>query len=93
MPAVIRNSDWVREVGGRLRLFADRKGLPYKELAKEIGANQSRISNWLAGRTIVDISAAVALYDRFNVPLDWLYLNKRGSLPRDLDELLYPTLK
>jgi len=89
MPSVNRDSAWMAEVGDRLRLFADRKGLEHRKLAADIGAKPARFANWLAGKSPVDIACAVVLRRKFGVPLEWLYMGELGQLTADLYAILY----
>ena len=58
------------------RLIRTRKALGYEtqiELADEIGIPQNNYNTFEKGRRRISLGAALKMWDRFGVSLDWIY--------------------
>lgn len=70
------------EQGKRLRAVRLALGIDQTELAKLMGAKgHPAVSNWESGRNQVPLQAAIRLWSRRQVSLDWLYLGVRHAMP------------
>lgn len=79
-----RSEDWQQAVGDRLRKTRTVMGLTQRAMCKSIGVSPSRWNNWEQGKRPLDLEAAVALCERHELTLDWLYRGVSAGLPYEL---------
>lgn len=71
-------------VGRRVYWLRSYLGLNQTEFAASIGVAQSNLSNWETGRQRLSINEALKISGIYNVPLDFLYLDRRRTLDSDM---------
>lgn len=78
------------EATGR-RLIATRLALGFTsqlEFAEAAGVSPQAINNYERGRSRPQLSVALALCERFQLTLDWIYRGDPGGLPMRLARVL-----
>lgn len=86
MPRKPRSDDVKLAVGLRLAAVREALGLDQGEVAREVGATRTAVSNWERGDRLADPLAMVRLCDRHGVTMDWIYRNQLGAVAMDLAE-------
>ena len=76
------------DVGRRLRATRAALGLSQIEFGASIDLSQPRYNQYESGRRTLSVDAAIALCDRYNLTLDWLYRGDPSGLPYRLAETL-----
>lgn len=79
-----RPEEWQKAVGERLRRTRAALGLSQVQMSRSIGVSPQRWNNWERGTRPLDLSAAVALCERHELTLDWLYRGVSAGLPYEL---------
>lgn len=73
---------YVVAVGARLRATVREFGLTTaQQLASELGAERSAVSNWYTGVALPPVPYMVKLCDRYHLTLDWVYRGKADGIP------------
>lgn len=72
---------WLALVGNRIVILRDIKHVKQVELANAIGISVGRLSNYERGTRPVDIETAIALCERLDSTLDYLYTGNTRGLP------------
>jgi transcriptional regulator with XRE-family HTH domain len=82
------------QMGRRLTAVRLALGLKLRDFSN-YGIEVSRMSNWEQGERPPNAVALIPFCERFDVPLDYIFRGKVGSLPADLrervDEILSQT--
>jgi transcriptional regulator with XRE-family HTH domain len=72
------------EIGGRIRMYREQRGLSQKKFASLIGAKNTAVSNWEKGYTRPDVDTLARICGVLDVSADDM-LNIRFA-PEDLNE-------
>ena len=64
--------DPTKEIGIRIKIVRELKGMTQLELARKIGASQSLLTNYECGRREVSIKYLLKIARALNVPFSWL---------------------
>lgn len=62
-----------REIGERVRLVRTASELGQAEFARRIGVKPTTYNMWETGRQRLSLDGALAIREKFLVPIDWLY--------------------
>ena len=71
-------------VGSRLRIAREALGLEQKELAAQIGIDNTKLSHWERGVHYPAPTFIVRLWERHRIPADWIYLGEVSGVPHRL---------
>lgn len=63
-------------------------GLSQKEFAASIGVQPALMNNWERGRHRLSLEGALKINAVYGTTLDFLYLNRRSSLPVEMAKAL-----
>lgn len=77
-------SDRLRGIGARIAAGRRACGLNQGQLADLLGIQQSRLSQWEAGKRAQSAIDLIPFADTYDVSLDFIFRGKEGSLPVDL---------
>ena len=69
------------EVGRRLRLVREELDIQSQEMGGALNEAANTYSQWENGTHMFPLYAALRLYERFRVSLDWIYRGDPSSLP------------
>lgn len=84
----MKSSEHKRLVGERISLLCQALGRSDAEIARSIGASNSKLGNWKRGDNYIDPYAATLLCDRYGVTMDWIFRGRIYGLPVDLADKL-----
>jgi transcriptional regulator with XRE-family HTH domain len=84
----VTSADFKKQVGDRLRRTREAlEGRPSQaKLAKKLEITKSRWNNYERGVRMLDPDIAVALCDKYELTLDWLYRGDPRRLPTYLSQ-------
>ena len=71
-------------IGERLCLVRKALGLTQEQFAAAVGCPQGTFGQYEAGMRKPSVAVASRVFDRFRIPLDYLYLGEVSSLPFEL---------
>ena len=60
-------------ISERIEALRTSEGLSQKELARELGLSKDIVARWANENTRIKLKYIVALYDYFNVSIDYLF--------------------
>lgn len=88
MSRATRPTEIMQQSGLRLLAVRDALGWHQERFAQEIGVERTTLANWEGGKRMPDVLAMVRLYQRFDIPLEWIYAGELGRLPYDIADKL-----
>ena len=71
-------------IGERLCLVRKALGMTQEQFAAAVGCPQGTFGQYEAGMRKPSVAVASRLFDRFRIPLDYLYLGEVSNLPFEL---------
>lgn len=74
----------VENVAKRLVWLRNFLGLSQRDFASAIGVLPSQLNNWEKGRHRLSLEGALKINEIFGTTLDFIYLDRRNSLPHDM---------
>lgn len=77
-----------QDIGARLRIVREALGYGLREFARKHGIDPTKLSHWEKGRHYPDPAFIRLLWDAHNVTADWVYLDRKAGLPRELADSL-----
>lgn len=77
-----------QDIGARLRLVREALGYGLREFARKHGLDPTKLNHWEKGKHYPDPAFIRLLWDEHNVTADWVYLDRKGGLPRELADNL-----
>lgn len=77
------------EIGNRVRLLRERRGLTLEKLAEKLHCSYSHISQAERGARSYSIDLLIDMAEFFDVSLDYLILGKKASDSNTKEELLH----
>lgn len=77
-----------QDIGARLRIVREALGYGLREFARKHGLDPTKLSHWEKGKHYPDPAFIRLLWEEHNVTADWVYLDRKGGLPRDLADSL-----
>lgn len=78
------SSDFKREVGIRLRQFVASLEVSEADVSRKLKIGQNKLSQWISGRNLPDITEMVRLHNKYGLSLDWLYTDDRSHISAKL---------
>lgn len=78
------------DIAERITAFREYLDMSASEFAREHGFSTSQLSNWEAGTRRISVDAAMRLYERYGLSLDFIYLGRLSALPHNLATELSP---
>lgn len=76
------------EIGARVRALRTHLGFSVKDFADMNSWGATQLTNWEQGHRRITVEAAVKLRQRYDIPLDWLYLGIESALPQNMAKAL-----
>lgn len=83
-----KTSEFLPEVGDRLKVTRKAFGLSQEELAHLLGVTRGAIANWERGTRLADAAAMVRLCRAYRISMDWLYMGDMSQLPPPLEKVV-----
>lgn len=83
--------DLAKDVARRLLRSRRALALDQEVFGDGAGLSQPRYNQYETGRRLLTLAAAMALCERYNLTLDWLYRGDPSGLPYRLTEALRTT--
>lgn len=80
--------DLARDVARRLARSRRALGLDQEMFGDGAGLSQPRYNQYETGRRLLTLAAAMALCERYNLTLDWIYRGDPSGLPYRLADAL-----
>lgn len=77
-----------QDIGARLRLVREALGYGLREFARKHQLDPTKLNHWEKGKHYPDPAFIRLLWDEHNVTADWVYLDRKGGLPRELADSL-----
>lgn len=74
----------VENVAKRLVWLRNFLGLSQRDFASAIDVLPSQLNNWEKGRHRLSLEGALKINEIFGTTLDFIYLDRRNSLPHDM---------
>jgi transcriptional regulator with XRE-family HTH domain len=74
----------IQEIGDRLRLTREAKGLNQATWCKLVGIEQQAWNNYERGRKRISIDQALKVVKFAGVTLDWIYRGEASGLPLEM---------
>jgi transcriptional regulator with XRE-family HTH domain len=71
-------------VAARLVAVREFLGFSQKEFAAALGLSKAQVNDWENARVRVSLPGALKIYERFNVDLNFLFLDDRNMLPHKM---------
>lgn len=75
------------DIAARLRWLRLSYGMTQTDFARSIGAQPNQYNNWERGKSRLSLDGALAIRRVYSVSLDFLYLGRADTLPRNLFDL------
>jgi DNA-binding XRE family transcriptional regulator len=80
----VREPEWLRQVGARLRLTRMALGIRQVDIARKFDCSTASWNHYETGKRPLDIDLAVQLCDEYGLTLDWLYRGDNSGLKKGL---------
>ena len=64
-----------------LQIMAENKMKSQTEFADSIGVNRDRVSNWINGRSDIDIDSLIAISEKYGLSIDYLLGRIKENIP------------
>jgi len=81
---------WQKDVGSRLDATRAALEIDHADMARMLGINPQRWSNYTNGHRPISVDLAILLCDRFGLTLDWIYRGRIDGMPVGLADKLRP---
>ena len=82
--------DYKLQVGSRIKMAIEIKGLTQAEVADTLGVSASRLGHWLNGRHFPKPFELTRFCERYNITMDWIYRAKlSAAMDRALEDALW----
>jgi transcriptional regulator with XRE-family HTH domain len=88
MPKPLASSELMTQAGLRLRAARQVLDVSQEVLAAQIKVERAALANWEQGSRLVSVLAMMRLYQRFGIPLEWIYCGELRQVPYEIGEQL-----
>lgn len=73
-----------KQIARRLNQLLDALEITAAELCRQTGLSTNRWSQYASAERPITLDAALKLYDRYAVTLDWIFLGDESGMPQRL---------
>jgi transcriptional regulator with XRE-family HTH domain len=83
MPQQVRPTEYVTEVGIRLRAARIATGLNQRQMADKLGVKRGTYNRWEMGDQLIDPYVAVRMAQRYRITMDYIYHGDESGLSEE----------